>query len=140
MSRLKSMGGMWGLYNSGNNMSARVENVDRAMSRINKALINAQSFYTQTLVSKSNVYIPTQSGDLKRSVRLIKDGSTPVGFWYDSPYANRQYVGTTEMGVAYKRQPSRNPRGQSRWIEVAFNNHRNELERGIVDIMNKGTS
>ena len=80
----------------------------------------------QAVADVCDPYVPYQTGALAHNVTVDSEGIT-----YNQPYAREQYESGFEHGKEF------HPLASSYWDKVALQNHRDELNAQIRDIVNE---
>lgn len=78
----------------------------------------------QALADKCDSYVPYQTGALANNVKVTEEG-----IHYTQPYAAEQYYGE------FNHNTSVHPLATSHWGAVALQNHKDELNAEIRDIV-----
>ena len=79
----------------------------------------------QAIAEKCDPYVPYQTGALANNTEVTKDGIR-----YKQPYAAEQYYGN------FEHNKSVHPLATSHWDKVMMQNHKDELNEEIRDIVN----
>lgn len=100
------------------------------LEELNK-ITNNPKFKTEVnklFAEKCDPYVPYITGELSRNIKVDQNGIT-----YQQPYASNVY---DSMNVHNKEH---HPLASSKWDEVAFANHKEELEEGVKEIIERWT-
>lgn len=111
--------------------SIRFQVKEVKFEKLNKALRNLQNDsevrtrINQVIADKCDPYVPYQTGQLANNIEVNEDGIR-----YKQPYAKEQYYGNFEHNKTI------HPLATSQWDKVMIQNHKDELNQEIKDIVN----
>lgn len=95
----------------------------RFESVLNDSVVRTE--INQAIAEKCDPYVPYQTGALANNTEITENGIR-----YKQPYASHQYYGE------FEHNKSVHPLATSHWDKVMMQNHKDELNAEIKDIIN----
>ena len=114
------------------NVTIDVSGMDEALAELQKKVNNAQAVLTNECKAAADKFTPEKDSHLKINTKYtFNEHGIEDGWYYEEPYARRQWWGITESGKFFNYSLLVNDKARRRWTEHAAEVAREDIMRKV---------